>query len=294
MVIHMEMKCSFWHFSAFPSIIHTPSSSSWTPSSITFPILLNTCNLFILKVDVRRRRDRPSFGCLQLSITCGMFFGNKEEHNFFHDANSVQQNRMQCLTKCQINQEEENLLLLNYYSCAFIVIDAALPRRNWLSLINITLEHNLFLNPFIYLPCMSCICIAICILKMIPNLSSKIVKLCVVIILGKYKTDSTQWRYVHVDDMRELGRYIHVHIPYNGGYGPYTHVPNPYMHFEPKFEESNPVGSYRYLQDTISLPCPFFTHSLPSIHPPSKFICYFHIPFSIIFIANQPIGNSLR
>lgn len=36
--------------------------------------------------------------------------------------------------------------------------------------------------------------------------------------------------YKHVDDMRELGRYHHVHIPYNGGYGPYDHIPFPYEH----------------------------------------------------------------
>lgn len=64
---------------------------------------------------------------------------------------------------------------------------------------------------------------------------------------GKYREDATRWRYVHVDDMRELGRYMHIHIPYNGGYGPYTHVPNPYVHYEPQYEESNPYGSYRYL-----------------------------------------------
>lgn len=39
--------------------------------------------------------------------------------------------------------------------------------------------------------------------------------------------------YVHVDDMRELGRYIHIPYPYDGGYGPYLHEPNPYVHEEP-------------------------------------------------------------
>lgn len=36
--------------------------------------------------------------------------------------------------------------------------------------------------------------------------------------------------YFHVDDMRELGRYIHIPYPYDGGYGPYSHMPNPYIH----------------------------------------------------------------
>lgn len=41
-------------------------------------------------------------------------------------------------------------------------------------------------------------------------------------------------KYIHVWDQRELGRYHHVHIPYNGGYGPflnpYDHIDNPYLH----------------------------------------------------------------
>lgn len=48
-------------------------------------------------------------------------------------------------------------------------------------------------------------------------------------IIGKYIPRNDRF-YQHVDDMRELGRYVHVHIPYNGGYGPYDHVPNPYIH----------------------------------------------------------------
>lgn len=39
--------------------------------------------------------------------------------------------------------------------------------------------------------------------------------------------------YKHVDDMRELGRYHHVVIPYDGGYGPYFHIDNPYEHNAP-------------------------------------------------------------
>lgn len=35
-----------------------------------------------------------------------------------------------------------------------------------------------------------------------------------------------------MDDKRHLGKYVHVHIPYNGGYGPfedpYAHIDNAY------------------------------------------------------------------
>lgn len=51
--------------------------------------------------------------------------------------------------------------------------------------------------------------------------------------------------------MRELGRYMHIHIPYNGGYGPYTHVPNPYLHYEPQYSASTPYGTYRYLTHSL-------------------------------------------
>ena len=52
--------------------------------------------------------------------------------------------------------------------------------------------------------------------------------------------------------MRELGKYVHIHIPYNGGYGPYTHENWPYVHYEPKFSESNPIGTYRYAHTTTT------------------------------------------
>lgn len=85
----------------------------------------------------------------------------------------------------------------------------------------------------------------------------------IVVPTGKYKQDDKAWRYVHVDDMRELGRYIHIHIPYNGGYGPYTHEHWPYVHFEPKYSESNPIGTYRYLFHFTPHLCPSF----PTLSP---------------------------
>lgn len=48
-------------------------------------------------------------------------------------------------------------------------------------------------------------------------------------ILGKYIPMNDR-AYMHVDDMRDLGRYIHIPYPYDGGYGPYSHMPNPYSH----------------------------------------------------------------
>ena len=36
--------------------------------------------------------------------------------------------------------------------------------------------------------------------------------------------------YVHVHDNRELGKYVHVPNPYDGGYGPYSGLNSPYVH----------------------------------------------------------------
>lgn len=38
--------------------------------------------------------------------------------------------------------------------------------------------------------------------------------------------------YVHVHDNRELGKYVHIPNPYDGGYGPYSGLNNPYRHDE--------------------------------------------------------------
>lgn len=46
-------------------------------------------------------------------------------------------------------------------------------------------------------------------------------------------------RYVHVNDMRERGKYVHIPFPYMGGYGPYDGINGlPY--------EYDPHGDYRY------------------------------------------------
>ena len=36
--------------------------------------------------------------------------------------------------------------------------------------------------------------------------------------------------YRHVDDHRELGKYVHIPYPYDGGYGPYAGMNLPYIH----------------------------------------------------------------
>ncbi|KAL7039905.1 hypothetical protein ACKWTF_000170 [Chironomus riparius] len=54
---------------------------------------------------------------------------------------------------------------------------------------------------------------------------------------GKYVADLEKFIYRH--DNR--GKYVHVHIPYNGGYGPfknpYEHDGRPYMHDDKKFSD---------------------------------------------------------
>lgn len=91
--------------------------------------------------------------------------------------------------------------------------------------------------------------------------------------LGKYKPDSKNWRYVHVDDMREKGRYMHIVIPYDGGYGPYTHESWPYVHYEPKYEATTPYGSYRYLFHLPTPPTRLSFHSLSLSHSSMPLLC---------------------
>uniref|UniRef100_A0A1B0DG99 Uncharacterized protein n=1 Tax=Phlebotomus papatasi TaxID=29031 RepID=A0A1B0DG99_PHLPP len=66
---------------------------------------------------------------------------------------------------------------------------------------------------------------------------------------GKYVDNAAKWRYVHVHDQREKGKYIHVHIPYDGGYGPYSHIDNPYKHIDNPYEGLRSQGFYQYTGD---------------------------------------------
>lgn len=52
--------------------------------------------------------------------------------------------------------------------------------------------------------------------------------------------------YYHVNDQRQLGRYIHIPYPYMGGYGPYDHIPNPYLH------DDNPYAHDGYVYTFIA------------------------------------------
>lgn len=56
-------------------------------------------------------------------------------------------------------------------------------------------------------------------------------------VAGAY-VPKNDWKYVHVDDRRELGKYVHIPFPYDGGYGPYSGKNIPY--------EYDPTGEYRY------------------------------------------------
>lgn len=78
--------------------------------------------------------------------------------------------------------------------------------------------------------------------------------------------------------MREKGRYMHINIPYNGGYGPYTHENWPYVHYEPKYEATTPYGSYRYLFH-LSAPPLGSPQPLSLLLPPSHSLKLQSIPY---------------
>ncbi|XP_055632928.1 uncharacterized protein LOC129773356 [Toxorhynchites rutilus septentrionalis] len=59
---------------------------------------------------------------------------------------------------------------------------------------------------------------------------------------GDYVEDLERYRYVHYDD-GDRGRYIHVHVPYDGGYGNYEGGHEPYRN--PPYDAT---GLYAYVQ----------------------------------------------
>lgn len=59
---------------------------------------------------------------------------------------------------------------------------------------------------------------------------------------GDYVEDLDRYRYVHYDD-GDRGRYIHVHIPYDGGYGNYAGGHEPFRN--PPYDAT---GLYAYVQ----------------------------------------------
>uniref|UniRef100_A0A182NUJ5 Uncharacterized protein n=1 Tax=Anopheles dirus TaxID=7168 RepID=A0A182NUJ5_9DIPT len=58
---------------------------------------------------------------------------------------------------------------------------------------------------------------------------------------GDYVEDVSRYRYVHYDD-GDRGRYFHIHIPYDGGYGNYEGGHEPY-----RFPPYDPAGEYAEL-----------------------------------------------
>ncbi|XP_058057251.1 uncharacterized protein LOC131208492 [Anopheles bellator] len=58
---------------------------------------------------------------------------------------------------------------------------------------------------------------------------------------GDYVEDLSRYKYVHYDD-GDRGRYFHVHIPYDGGYGNYEGGHEPY-----RFPPYDPAGEYAEL-----------------------------------------------
>ncbi|XP_035775236.1 uncharacterized protein LOC118457626 isoform X2 [Anopheles albimanus] len=56
-----------------------------------------------------------------------------------------------------------------------------------------------------------------------------------------YVEDLSRYKYVHYDD-GDRGRYFHIHIPYDGGYGNYEGGHEPY-----RFPPYDPTGEYAEL-----------------------------------------------
>ncbi|XP_053673498.1 uncharacterized protein LOC128723758 [Anopheles nili] len=88
---------------------------------------------------------------------------------------------------------------------------------------------------------------------------------------GDYVDDVRRYRYVHYDD-GDRGRYFHVHIPYDGGYGNYEGGHEPY-----RFPPYDPAGEYaeivnKYSSDPyrgnaydISKPSIYLESGVPSV-----------------------------
>ncbi|XP_035914883.1 uncharacterized protein LOC118513359 isoform X2 [Anopheles stephensi] len=64
---------------------------------------------------------------------------------------------------------------------------------------------------------------------------------------GDYVEDLSRYRYVHYDD-GDRGRYFHIHIPYDGGYGNYEggHEPYRFPPYDPAGEYAEQINKYSY------------------------------------------------
>ncbi|XP_050078334.1 uncharacterized protein LOC126565220 isoform X2 [Anopheles maculipalpis] len=62
-----------------------------------------------------------------------------------------------------------------------------------------------------------------------------------------YVEDLSRYRYVHYDD-GDRGRYFHIHIPYDGGYGNYEggHEPYRFPPYDPAGEYAEQINKYSY------------------------------------------------
>lgn len=85
--------------------------------------------------------------------------------------------------------------------------------------------------------------------------------------------------YMHVPDMRELGRYIHIPYPYDGGYGPYFGMPNPYIHQDDLRLPYNPNTDPQipYIHQTDGIP---YVHQTDANGYESKTIIYFKLQWT--------------
>ncbi|KAJ6644651.1 Larval cuticle protein LCP-30 [Pseudolycoriella hygida] len=102
------------------------------------------------------------------------------------------------------------------------------------------------------------------------------------ILMGRYIPMDDQ-KYIHVPDMREKGRYIHIPYPYDGGYGPYFGHNIPY--------DYDPTGEYSFDKfQTVSNPNdPFYTNQYV-IPKPEIYLQYGFPQFS----SNQVGDNTDR
>ncbi|KFB44255.1 hypothetical protein ZHAS_00012032 [Anopheles sinensis] len=68
---------------------------------------------------------------------------------------------------------------------------------------------------------------------------------------GDYVEDVSRYRYIHYDDGNR-GRYFHIHIPYDGGYGNYEGGHEPY-----RYPPYDPTGEYAYVLARLISFCKF-------------------------------------
>ncbi|XP_061516230.1 uncharacterized protein LOC133393780 isoform X1 [Anopheles gambiae] len=88
---------------------------------------------------------------------------------------------------------------------------------------------------------------------------------------GDYVEDLSRYRYVHYDD-GDRGRYYHIHIPYDGGYGNYEggHEPYRFPPYDPAGEYAEQVNKYSYdpfRADSydIKKPSIYLEYGIPSV-----------------------------